>query len=1003
MHTPTPTLLSAATAALLLSLFPSPASAVFRDEVGHIDYHHQLLGIPQRETTFFHRPRRDDRASLLYTLTDAAVVGAVNPGTGEVVWRQPLGDFSASQRHNVSLGGDDYKSAGVIGFLRAGEGDGSVFSAYRDAVHAWDAVTGRNRFRAEFGDKSKVVDLEVLQMTESGEARKDVLALFEEGEEGTTVLRRLSAVDGAPVWEYTEVTSDVPLQVSTNLEKVFLVSLKGAAGGYGLKVTVLDPVTGQKVDEILLGSKADEVRGREDVVLVGANSAAPVVVWTNAARETLWVNVLGTNTRHEFALPDGTVSVEVHAPHLVQSQPHFLVHSRTATGHRGDVFHVDLKTNAVSKAYSLPHLAGPGAFSTSSDGASVYFTRITEEEAILVSSQSHGVLARWPLKSLGDAPLHGVSEVIKKIGAEDTYAVRAAVVTDADDWVLVRNGEIAWTRPEGMSGAIAAAFAEIPEDEDLARSLEQEAHSNPWHAYLHRVQRHIKDLRYFPAWLQGIPARFISSVLGTDVAPPASGKLARDSFGFHKLVVLATRRGMLYVLDVGNKGKIVWRKRAFEIPPGRQWDVKGVHVDDATGRVTILGAHNDFVVLRVDTGEIVESKGPSPEATTQATALVDTDSGPQLIRIGRGGKVGELPANKAPRQTVVTRGPDGELRGVVFVGNGTTAYETTSWTFLPPPGYRIVNIATRSPHEAVASIGRVLGDRTVLYKYLNPNLIVVAAIEDSTRTLAIYLLDTVSGQILSSSRHPGVDPTKPIECALSENWFTCTFFGRYPLRDSPTQSLQAYQIVVSDLYESDVPNDRGPLGPADKPYSAVGPVDDPTGRVPLPAVFSQAYVLSAPLAALQVTQTRQGIAARQLLAYLPEARGVAAIPRMVLEPRRPIGRDPTPAEQEEGLIRYHPALEIDPRSVVSHEWDVLGVRHIAAVPAVVESTCLVLAYGEVDVFGTRVAPSFLFDILGKGFNKVSLVGTVAALFAGVVVLAPMVKRKQINMRWKAPL
>jgi hypothetical protein len=49
----------------------------------------------------------------------------------------------------------------------------------------------------------------------------------------------------------------------------------------------------------------------------------------------------------------------------------------------------------------------------------------------------------------------------------------------------------------------------------------------------------------------------------------------------------------------------------------------------------------------------------------------------------------------------------------------------------------------------------------------------------------------------------------------------------------------------------------------------------------------------------------------------------------------------------------------------------------------------VIAFG-IDVFGTRVAPSFLFDILGKGFNKVTLIGTVLAITAGVVVLGPMV-------------
>ncbi|KAK4136950.1 DUF1620-domain-containing protein [Trichocladium antarcticum] len=839
-----------------------------------------------------------------------------------------------------------------------------------------------------------------MEMTESGEGRKDVLVLLEETE-GETVLRRLNAEDGSVVWEFRETTRDVPLQVSTNVEKVFVVYLKGVSGAYNLKVAVLDTLTGKRMDEMVIGSRAD-VHGKDDVMFVGANSAAPVVAWTDDARQTLRVNVLGTKSRQEFPLPEGTVAVEIHAPHLVQSQPHFLVHSKTATGHRGEVFHVDLKTNIISKAYSLPLLAGPGSFSTSSDGANVYFTRITEDELILLSSQSHGILGRWPLKT-GDskaAAIHGVSEVIKKTGSQDSYAVRAAAVTDTDDWVLIRNGELAWTRPEGMTGGVAATFADIPESEDLARSLEQEAHINPLQAYIHRVRRHLNDLQYLPAYLDSLPIRIISSIRGTDT-PSTDGKLVRDSFGFHKLVVLATKRGMIYGLDVGNSGRIVWRKRAFKIQKGSKWDVKGIQADESSGQVTILGANDDYVLLKTDTGEVVGAQAPGPDATTQSTAIVDTLSGPRLIRIGRDGTIGELPVYRAPTQSVVTRGAEGELKGVVFTPNGTTSYESTSWTFSPPQGQRIVNIATRPSHDAVASIGRVLGDRTVKYKYLNPNTLVLAAVNDATHALTVYLLDTVSGQLLSGAKYPGVDATKPIECAISENWFVCTFFGQYSLRDSPAQAIRGYQIVVSDLYESDEANSRGPLG--DSPaFSSLEPIDAAAGGAALPSVVSQTYVLGAPVSALQVTQTRQGITSRQLLAYLPQSHGIAGIPRMLLEPRRPVGRDPTPAEAEEGLLRYHPAIEMDPKSVVTHEREVLGVERIIAAPAVVESTSLVFAYG-VDVFGTRVAPSFLFDILGKGFNKVALVGTVVALGAGVLLLSPMVRKKQINMRWSASM
>jgi hypothetical protein len=140
---------------------------------------------------------------------------------------------------------------------------------------------------------------------------------------------------------------------------------------------------------------------------------------------------------------------------------------------------------------------------------------------------------------------------------------------------------------------------------------------------------------------------------------------------------------------------------------------------------------------------------------------------------------------------------------------------------------------------------------------------------------------------------------------------------------------------------------------------------------------------------MSVTQTRQGITVRQLLCTLTSSNSIVGIPRTILNPSRPVGRDPTPAEAEEGLFRYQPVIEFDPKMILTHRREVIGVRDVITTPALLESTSLVFAYG-IDVFGTRVAPSAAFDILGKSFNKMSLVATVTALGIGVAVLAPMV-------------
>jgi hypothetical protein len=275
-----------------------------------------------------------------------------------------------------------------------------------------------------------------------------------------------------------------------------------------------------------------------------------------------------------------------------------------------------------------------------------------------------------------------------------------------------------------------------------------------------------------------------------------------------------------------------------------------------------------------------------------------------------------------------------------------------------------------------------------MYKYLSPNLVLVTAVSDSAATATFYLLDSVSGAVLYSTTHEGVDTTQPITSAISENWFVYSLWSDILPTTSGLPASKGYQIVVSELYESDVPNDRGPLG-ANVNSSSLEPSDIANAEPALPHVISQTYLIPESISHMSVTQTGQGITVRQLLCTLTSSDSIIGIPRTILNPSRPVGRDPTPAEAEEGLFRYQPVIEFDPKMILTHKREVIGVKDVIATPALLESTSLVFAYG-IDVFGTRVAPSAAFDILGKSFNKMSLVATVAALGVGVAVLGPMV-------------
>ena len=65
------------------------------------------------------------------------------------------------------------------------------------------------------------------------------------------------------------------------------------------------------------------------------------------------------------------------------------------------------------------------------------------------------------------------------------------------------------------------------------------------------------------------------------------------------------------------------------------------------------------------------------------------------------------------------------------------------WHFMPMDGERIIGLIPRPVNDPVASIGKVLGDRRVLYKYLNPNLALLATANVAKKSASFYVLDTI--------------------------------------------------------------------------------------------------------------------------------------------------------------------------------------------------------------------------------------------------------------------
>jgi outer membrane protein assembly factor BamB len=170
---------------ILTGLLIRSVLAVFPDEAYEIDYHHALLGLPKEVSTFFHQPHANSKASLIYTLSEKSVIGAVNPKDGALVWRQQL---LSAVNSSASL-------------LRTAEEQDVVVSATDSQVAAWTASDGRLIWSNTFKHEGQIKDVTLLELVDGASSTgvKDVLVLFQ----GTfPIVQRLDGATGAIKWQY---------------------------------------------------------------------------------------------------------------------------------------------------------------------------------------------------------------------------------------------------------------------------------------------------------------------------------------------------------------------------------------------------------------------------------------------------------------------------------------------------------------------------------------------------------------------------------------------------------------------------------------------------------------------------------------------------------------------------------------------------------------------------------------------------------------------------------
>jgi ER membrane protein complex subunit 1 len=183
--------------------------SILADEANHVDYHHALLGIPQAEHTFFHRPSAASSASLLYSISEKAVLGAINPKDGSLVWRHPLADATLKPFLQVETAdrllddGEDKAAVPVRTGLLAQDGTPFVVSYYESTVSSWDAMNGKLLWQKILPPGQHIRSAQLAPPRRDGQSGSGFNVVVLYGSDSGTIIT-LNGDSGAVVWEHRD-------------------------------------------------------------------------------------------------------------------------------------------------------------------------------------------------------------------------------------------------------------------------------------------------------------------------------------------------------------------------------------------------------------------------------------------------------------------------------------------------------------------------------------------------------------------------------------------------------------------------------------------------------------------------------------------------------------------------------------------------------------------------------------------------------------------------------
>jgi hypothetical protein len=277
----------------------------------------------------------------------------------------------------------------------------------------------------------------------------------------------------------------------------------------------------------------------------------------------------------------------------------------------------------------------------------------------------------------------------------------------------------------------------------------------------------------------------------------------------------------------------------------------------------------------------------------------------------------------------------------------------------------------------------VKGDSSILYRYIEPNLLVVVAERGATMTL--YILGTISGNLVQSFEVVG--GSEPVNVLAVDNAVVMHYWSMQNTR---------FELLSVELF-ANMP-DPGAAAVVMGQHNKTRPAHDYV-FAPRPLVASQNHIYPHGITSIGVSCTKNGVTPRSLLLATTTNR-IHTLSLDRINPRKhppkekapllpPPGSPqmdaPPPAKNQptidravqptknEALSPYTPIVMANPLTdYMTFGHQVFHIKGIATAPSGMESTSLAFAYG-LDLFYAPVQPAGGYDLLAPDFNFALLI------------------------------